>query len=227
VSGARYLCLSALRTRAPVLGLVALAFAVVGTYLDPRAQPGSTWALTALLGGALAAWITGATLASEPGPQADIAAAALGGRLARLRLDALLVAGVAVLITVVFVVYPLVLVAAGRDVFEPHAGAAEVLAALLAHLACGLAGGALGVAFSPPRVRRRATAALATLAALLALIIISAPLGDLGGPVAIATALSDAPSHHLTARELWSLLSTLVLLALSALAIRAWTARSG
>jgi hypothetical protein len=223
----RYLLLTASRTRAPVVGLVALAFAVLGIFADTRMEVGSTWGLTALLGGALCAWIAGAVLAAETDAQADMAAVALGGRTARLRLDARLVVAVAVLVAVCFVACPLLLTAAGRAVFARTPGVGDVLAAALAHLACGAVGGLLGVAFAPPRVRRRAVAVLATLAAILVLIALSIPLGPLGGPVAVAAALTDAPANRVTGDDLVALAGCVVLVAVGGAAVRTWTRRAG
>lgn len=221
----RYLVVTVLRTRAPVVGLVALAFAVFGIFADQRAEIGSTWALTALLTSALCAWIAGAILAGETDAQADMAAVALGGRIGRLRLDARLVAALAALVSACFIVWPLILTAFGRREFDhtPHVG--DVVAALLAHLACGTVGGVIGVAFAPPRVRRRAVAVLATLATILGLIVVSVPLDVLGGPVAFAAALSDAPAGRLTGDDLTALASCVVLVALGWAAVRAWTLR--
>src|SRR4051812_34587742 len=141
----------------------------------------------------LAAWMAGAVLAGEPEPQAEMASAALGGRRERTALDALLVAAAATGVTVVFLAYPLALVALGvpRE-FTPPVSGADVAAGVLAHLCCAALGGTIGVLYAPPRIARRATAIAAVLGTLLALVAVEAVLGPVGGPVAVAQALSDA-----------------------------------
>lgn len=189
-----YLLLTAGRTRAPLPALAATLFVLLGVFADRPNEVGATWGLTALTCSALAAWLVGAVLDGKPQPQADMTNAALGGRSARDRLDLLLVAAVAAGMTVAYVACPLVfgLMLTDPPVFEPPMQPGDILAAALAHLSCGALGGAIAVLFAALRVGRRATRIAAVLTTLLGLVAISAPpLRGLGGPVAVASALTD------------------------------------
>jgi hypothetical protein len=97
------------------------------------------------------------------------------------------------------------------DVFVPPPHAVDVFVAALTHLCCALAGGSLAVLFAQPRPARRASAAAAVMASLLAIVAVSRPLGALGGPAAVAGALTDARPHTITTRELIACTSCLVL----------------
>ncbi len=188
----RYLTLVAARARTPLAPLLLLLFALVGTFAGARNEVGSTWALTALIGCGISAWLVGAVLAGEPPAQADIATVALGGRRGRMRLELVAVVGVAVGVAVAFVAYPLLLGLFRDAVFVRPVQAGDVVAAFAGQLSCALLGGAVGLLFAPPRVQRRATAFAATTTALVALVAIASPLGDVGGPVAVAHALDGA-----------------------------------
>jgi hypothetical protein len=186
----RYVALTAARTRAPLVPAAVTLFAVIGVFAQTRNPPGATWGLTSVLTCALAAWLTGAVLAGEPAPQAEMAGAALGGRRGRAALERRLVGAAALAVGLTFVAYPLLLVALRVEAFAPHATVADLPPALFAQLCGGVLGASVGVLFAPPRVTRRATAAAATGAALLAL----AALGHVLGPVAMARALTDDPA---------------------------------
>jgi hypothetical protein len=209
---ARYVAMLALRTRAPLAPLTATILAAIGVYAYPRSGVGETWGLTALMACALSAWLVGALLAAEPVPQAEMATVALGGRRGRTGLDATLVVLVAAAQAAWLVSYPLVARRLGyTDVFVPPPHAVDVFVAALAHLCCALAGGSLAVLFAPPRLARRASAAAAVMASLLAIVAVSRPLGALGGPAAVAGALTDARLHTITTRELIACASCLLL----------------
>jgi hypothetical protein len=220
----RYLALSATRTRAVLPPLAATLFAVLGVYAYRENEPRATFAVTALMACGLAAWAVGAVLAGEPEPQAEMASVALGGRGERTGLEAVLVGTAAVCVTVAFLAYPLALVALGVPrVFRPGVGAADVAAGGLAHLCCAALGGAIGVLYAPPRLTRRATAIAAVVGTLLALIAVASVLGPVGGPVAVAEALSDGRDGTL----LVACLSCLVLAAGAVAAADRWARRSG
>lgn len=224
----RYLTVSAARTRAALPPLAATLFAVIGTYAYRGNEPGATFAVTALMACGLAAWTVGAVLSGEPEPQADMAAAALGGRRARTRVDVVLVAAVAAGETVAFLAYPLGLIALGvPDVFSPALHRGDVAAGAIAHLCCAAAGGAVGVLFATPRLTRRATAVAAVLAALLALVAVSRPLGPVGGPAAVAQALGDARGGAVDGAEVVAALSCVALAAALLAAADWWARRSG
>jgi hypothetical protein len=224
----RYVLLGAARTRTPLAPLAASIFAVIGVFAYRQNEVGQTWGLTAVLSCGLAAWLVGAVLAGEPPAQADMATVALGGRRARAMLELVPIGLAALWLTVAFLAYPLLTSPLGRPpMFEPSALPVDVAAATLAHLCCAILGGAVGVLFSPPRLTRRATAVAAVMAALLALVAISAPLGRAGGPVAVARALTDAPRGTVDGAELVACLSCLALAALTLTAASRWARRSG
>ncbi|WCB93165.1 hypothetical protein DSM104299_01871 [Baekduia alba] len=225
MSTVRYLFVSAARTRAPLIPLAACVFTVVGTYAGPRNEVGGAYGLTAAFAAALSAWLVGAILAVEPAAQADIATVAMGGRRGRERADALLIVAVAIALTVLFVGYPLVLGSVVEHVFDRTPHAADLAGAVLAHLAAAAFGGAVGVAFAPPRVTRRATAAAATLGALLLLLAVGPSLGVFGGPVAAAQRLSEEPPRRLGGDELAATALCLLLTAAILAATNAYTRR--
>jgi hypothetical protein len=181
----RYLLLTAGRTRTPLAPLAVTLLMLIGTYAYARNEPGATFGLTALACTALAAWLVGAVLAGEPGPQGDMATTALGGRRT---LDLLLVALVALALTVLFIGFPLALrQLAVPNLFEPAARPGDVAGAVLAHLCCSALGGALGVLGGPAAVAQTLSdAAAGTVdgaeldAALSCLALAAASLGAAG-----------------------------------------------
>ena len=216
----RYAGTLAARTRAPLAAAAAALFLLVGTYLEKRNEVGATYGLSALLCCGLAAWLVAALLATEPAPQADMAAVALGGRGGRARLDAAVVGAVAAGLTVAFVAYPLVLGLFTDAVFDaPGPRIGDVAAAVLAHASCALLGGALGLLFSPPRIARRATSVALVLVALLTL----AAAGVAAGPVAVADAMHDDAAGALVVQ----CLGCLALAAVAVVAAWRWAARAG
>jgi hypothetical protein len=220
----RYLALTAARTRTVLPPLAATIFVVVGTYAYRRNEAGAAFAGTALIASFLAAWFAGAILAGEPESQAEMATTATGGRGGRTVIEVALVAAVAVGLTVVCLSYPLALVAVGvPKEFDPPLQAGDIVAAAIGHLCCGMAGGAIGVLFAPPRLTRRATAIAAVLATLLVLV----PLGSLGGPAAVGDALSAAPAGSVGGRVVVASLSCLVLAAGALATADRWARRSG
>ena len=131
-------------------------------------------------------------------------------------------------LTVVFVAYPLGLVAVGvGNEFDPAVKGGRCRRRGLGHLSCAALGGAVGVLFAPPRLTRRATAIAAVIAALLALVAVSAALGPVGGPVAFAQAETDAPAGSVTGAVLAACASCLVLAGALVGGATRWAARSG
>jgi hypothetical protein len=224
----RYLALTAGRTRAALPPLAASLFLVIGVYAYRDNDPGSSFAVTALMACGLAAWAVGAVLAGEPDAQSDMATTALGGRGARAGLEIMLVVAVATGLTVVFLAYPLGLVAVGvANEFDPAVKAGDVVAGALGHLSCAALGGAIGVLFAPPRLTRRATAIASVIAALLALVAMSAAFGPVGGPVAFAQAETDAAAGTVSGAVLVASASCLVLAGALVAGATRWAARSG
>jgi hypothetical protein len=226
----RYLALTAARTRAALPPLAATLFAAIGVYAYPENEPRATFAVTALMACGLSAWAVGAVLAGEPEPQAEMASVALGGRSERTGLEVMFVGAVSAGVTIVFLAYPLALVALGvPKVFSPPVQGDDIAAGVIAHLCCAALGGTVGVLYAPPRLTRRATAIAAVLATLLALIAAASVLGPVGGPVAVASALSDAGarSSALDGAVVVGCLSCLVLAAGAVAAADRWARRTG
>ena len=112
--------------------------------------------------------------------------------------------------------------------FKPSVQGDDVAAGFLAHLCCAALGGTVGVLYAPPRLTRRATAIAAVLATLLALVAVARLLGPVGGPVAVARALSDdAHGSALHGGVLVACLSCLVLAGGAVAAADRWARRSG
>lgn len=220
---ARYLMLVATRTRAPLPALAATLFLVIGVFWYRRNEVGGSWGLTALLSCGLAAWLAGAVLAGEPPAQADMATAALGGRRRRLLPELLLAVAAAALLALAFIGYPLVLTAFVDDEFDRAVQSGDVAAAVLAHLSCGVLGGAIAVLFSPPRLARRASAIAAVLAVLVGL----AAIGGAAGPVAVARALTDAAPGTVGAATLAACAGCLALAAAALAVATRWAQRTG
>ena len=224
----RYVLLIAARGRAPLAPLAASIFSVLGVFAYRENEVGQTWALTALLSCALAVWLVGAVLASEPAAQADMATVAIGGRGSRAAMELIPIGVAAGGLTVGFLALPLLTSPlVDPPMFKPPARPGDVAAAAVAHVCCAILGGAIAVLFSPPRLTRRPTAVAAAMSALLALVAISAPLGVVGGPVAVAHALTDAPPGNVDGPELAACLSCLALSALLLAGAYVWARRSG
>jgi hypothetical protein len=218
-AGLRYLGSTAVRARTPLVPLAAIVFALIGVYAYRRSEPGEAFALTSVLACGLAAWLVAAVLDGEPRAQAEMAVAALGGRTQRTRIDVTLVVAVALLVSVAFVAYPLVLGLAVPDVFVPDVRGGDVAAAAVAHGAATLLGGALALLCSPPRVQRRATTAALVACALLVL----AAVGGVAGPVAVAAAVDDGDPGGLVVGAL----GCVVAAAVAVVVADRWAARVG
>jgi hypothetical protein len=219
VSGARHLLLLAARTRTPLPAMAATVLAVIGVYAYRPNDVAPTLALTAVLTCGLVVWLVAAVVAGEPRAQAEMATSAIGGPDARLALEVVLVGSLTVVVTLVFLSYPLTLDAVSGGVYDRPVRAMDVLGGGAAHLACGALGGAVAVLFTAPRVERRASGAAAIAAALLALV----PLGAVAGPLAVARTLSDSGGER-DGAVLVALASCLALAALLVAVARAWTA---
>ncbi len=217
---ARYVLLSAARSRTPLAPLAASLFAVIGVYAYRENEVGSTFGLTAVLSCGLAAWLVGAVLTGEPPAQAEMATVALGGRRGRLGVDAAAVLIAATWLTVIFLAYPLATSPLGpTPMFKPAPVPMDLVAAALAHAACAILGGAIGVLFAPPRLQRPATSVAATGTALIALAAAQV------GPIAVARGLSDAPAGTITGAELLGEATCLALAALALAAAVGWARR--
>jgi hypothetical protein len=225
---ARYLGLLAIRTRAPMIAVAMSFFAVVGVFADRLNEVGASWGLTACLSCGLAAWIVGAVLDAEPPAQYEIATTAVGGTAKRSIMDSWLIGMTSVLLTVMFVGYPLVLYGLGRaDLFLRAPLTGDVVGAVIAHLSCAALGGTVGALLARPRTRSRAIATTATLAALLVLVATSKALGPIGGPLAVARALTDAHPGTITGPEVIASGSCVVLALLFSAIAPAWASRAG
>jgi hypothetical protein len=206
-------------SRAALAPVAAYLFVLVGVYAYDDSEVRPSLAFTALVLAAVASWLALAVAHAEPEPQRQAALVARGspGRLVAGRAAALaLVAGA---LAVVDVAAPALL---GR--FAPAPTAGELAAALLAHVAAGALGAALGLLVAPPQVGRRATA----FAVLVAYAVASVPLLDLLGPLAPLPWLAQRvgaervePVGHVLAPALLALvLVPLLVLATARLAAR-------
>ena len=186
---ARYLMLVATRTRAPLPALAATLFLVIGVFWYRRNEVGADVGpdrAPELRARGLAGRRGAGRRAARPGGHGD--GGARRPAPARLLPELLLAVAAAALLALAFIGYPLVLIAFVDDEFDRAVQSGDVVAAVLAHLSCGVLGGAIAVLFSPPRLARRASAIAAVLAALVGL----AAIGGAAGPVAVARALNDA-----------------------------------
>jgi hypothetical protein len=217
---ARYVMLSAARTRTPLAPLAISLFAVIGIYAYRQNEVGATFGLTAVICCALAAWLVGAVLTGEPGAQADMAVVALGGRRGRLTVDIAAILVAALFLTVLFIAYPLATDPLGSTpMFKPDPLPGDIASAALAHLACSILGGAIGVLFAPPRLQRPATSVAATGIALIAL------AASKVGPIAVARGLNDAPRGTITGAEIVGEITCLALAAVVLAAGVRWARR--
>jgi hypothetical protein len=186
VRSARVRLIVALNGRRPLLPICALLLPVLGVYAYAPNDVGGSYAVTSLLGFALAAWRVAAVERELPEPAEAMLTVAAGGFAAAWRGRLVVVAVVALVVSATFLAYPLVLRA-----FHPGAKVGDVLVAGLLHVAATAAGGTLALALARPV--RPATAFAVTVAALLATIALEGPLGPLAGPGGGAQAYADAP----------------------------------
>jgi hypothetical protein len=176
---------AAVSGRRPLVPLAAIAFTTIGVFADPRNDVGGSWAVTSVLGFALAAWLVTAVERGVPEPADAMLTVAAGGPGAAARARMALVGFAAALVSAAFIAYPLAI-----GYFEPGARLGDVAAAALLHLASACAGGALALLVAPPA--RLATAFAVILAAVMATVALSGPLGPVAGPGGAAKAFSDA-----------------------------------
>lgn len=192
--------LSGRRLLAP---LTLVLFAVLGVYAYRPNDVQGSFAVTAVLAALFCAWLVTATEREVPASADAMLTVATGGAARAWRGRLLLVALFAVAISVVFLVWP-----TETDAFDRTPGPVDLVNATLAHLACGAIGGCLGLVFAPPA--RAATALAGTLGAVLASVGVGSTLGPLGGPGAVAAALSQTADDHLSAALLLASAVTLV-----------------
>lgn len=225
-AGLRYQLSVALRARAPLFPLIATAFVVIGVFADGYNLVGDTWGLTGIFAAGLACWLTLAILTSEPPTQAEMATVARGGHLPRLGAQLLLVAVEAAALAITFVAYPMLLDhIVSRPVFIRRVEGGDVLAALATNFTGAALGGAIGLLCAPPRIRRPPVSAGTALGLLLTMIPVSVALGDFGGPVAAARAMTRARAGHVPLDEPAAWLSTLALAAIVVAVCRRRTVR--
>lgn len=182
------LVVSSRRVLAPVTLLI---FAVVGVYLyRPNPVQGS-FAITAVMTAFFCAWLV-AALEREVTPAAGaILAVRAGGAIAAWRGRLVVVSIFALGITVFCLAWPTATAA-----FDRSPGVGDLLAAGLAHFACGAAGGALALVLGPPL--RVATAFATVLVVLIGSIAVARPLEVVAGPGGVARALSNTPNGRVS-----------------------------
>jgi len=210
----RYAALLMVRSRLGLAPLAALLVVLLGVFAYRPNDVGPTWALTALVSTPLVGWTVSLVARAEPPAARDIARAALGTPWRRAAAAGAVALAVASAVTAAMLLHPLALGAFDRPV-----RAADLAAAALAHLSCGLFGAALGLLASPPVCERAGNGAAVLLGALLAAVAVSQEVAWLGGPAAVSAALVAAAPGTLPAQLLarcaatWALTGAVVVLA--------------
>ena len=166
---------------------------MIGVYAyRPNPVQGS-FAVTAVLSPLFCAWLV-AAVEREVGPSAGaILTVAAGGAERAWRGRLALIAIVSAAVTVVFLVWP-----TATGAFDRNPGAGDLIAAGVAHLACGAFGGALALVVAAPV--RTATAFAAVLMTIIGSIALAHPLGAIAGPGAVARALDASPVDAVSGR---------------------------
>jgi hypothetical protein len=186
-----FLALAGRRVLAPASFLL---FAVVGVFVDPRNSVQGSWAVTAVLSCAFCAWLVVA-VERDVGPSAEaMLTVRIGGARHAWRGRLMLVALLAGIVTLAFMLWPTV-----TSAFNRTPGAADVGAGALSNLASAAVGGALALLLASPV--RPAAAFAVVVSALVASLALAGPLGPLAGPGGVATALGNAPNDRLTTGE--------------------------
>jgi hypothetical protein len=184
------LALSSRRVLAP---LALLIFAVIGVYAyRPNPVQGS-FATTAMLTAFFCAWLVAAVEREVTPAAAAILTVLAGGAAAGWRGRLALVGLFTVAVTVVFLIFP-----TATGAFNRSPGVGDLLAATVAHLACGAVGGTLALLLCPPL--RVATAFAVIVAVLIGSIAIARPLEVVAGPGGVSRALSSAPNDAVPGR---------------------------
>jgi hypothetical protein len=183
------LALSGRRVLAPA---TVLLFAVIGVYAYRPNGVQESFAVTALLSALFCPWLV-AAVEREVGPTAAaVLTVVAGGAVPGWRGRLVLVGIVTTAVTLVFLVWP-----TATDVFDRSPGTVDLLAALLAHVACGAFGGTLALLFAAPV---RVASAFGAILGVIVLSIASAtPVGALAGPGGIANAIGSSPPNTITA----------------------------
>ncbi|MEH3054903.1 MAG: hypothetical protein PGN13_13035 [Patulibacter minatonensis] len=175
----------ALRSRALLAPATAAIFLLAGAFFPGPTDPHESWALSAMVACALGAWFTFVVERAIP-PQADAMLSASGGSARqRWRARTVLVGEIAAAICAVYLMVPDAL-----GVFHGRAGAAELVLAGAAHLACAAFGGALALTLARPI---RGGTAFGVVVATLCLSAGAAKLvGPFAGPGGISRAVAAA-----------------------------------
>jgi hypothetical protein len=178
----RYWLLIAVRSRALLAPVLAVAFVLAGVYAYKPNEAPETWALTALLACPLGAWLLAGAAHAEPAAAHEMRVAALGGRHRALRAELRAVEVIMIGLAALLVAYPLAIGA-----FTPAAGVEIVAFAAFAHALCAGLGGVLGLLAGTLTPGGAAVLVIATFLVSLAA---EPALGPVAGPAGVADALA-------------------------------------
>ncbi len=199
------------RTRTALAPVVAFAFVLLGVYAYRPNDVGPTYAVTAIVLCPVAAWLAAAAAFAEPPSHQQMAIAAAGGPGRALRGRVLALAIAVGALGAIDVCFPAIF-----GLFKPRPVAADLVAAVLAHGACGALGVGLGLLAVPPAARRPPAAFLL----VVGYAIVAVPLYDLA-PVLSPAAWLAATLTNAAPRALHGavVVATLAALAQAAIAL--------
>jgi hypothetical protein len=182
------LVLSGRRLLAPT---TLVLFGVIGVYVyRPNPVQGS-FAVTTLLSALSCAWLVAAVEREVSPTAAAILAVRAGGAVRGWRGRLVLVGVFAVAVAILSLAWP-----TATGAFDRSPGVGDLVAAAIAHLACGAVGGTLALLLGPPM--RVATAFATILAVIIGSIALTGALGIFAGPGGVAHALSQTPRNAIS-----------------------------
>lgn len=178
------LALSGRRLVPPVALLV---FMVIGVYAQRQNPVLASFALTTVVDCVICALLVSAVERETAGTATELLTVASGGGLSAWRGRLTITITAAVLVTSFVIAWPLV-----TGAFARPPKAADLLAAVLAHVACGLFGGTLALVLGTPT--RSAVAFVITLLGICGSIPLGAVLGVFAGPGGVDQTLRSTSS---------------------------------
>lgn len=199
----------------PTAGL--LLFAVIGVYAQRQNPVLGSFAVTAIVTALICALFVVAVERESAGTATELLTAANGGAAVAWRGRLILVGVVTCPVTIFCLAWP-----TATGAFTQPPGAGDLLAAALAHVACGLFGGALALVLSAPT--RGAVAFVAILVLIVGSVPLATAFGAVAGPGGIARALNHTAPNTLSPSLLAALGITLLEASLLACAAK-WLAR--
>jgi hypothetical protein len=203
-------------SRRVLVPIALLIFAIVGVYAYRRNPVQGSFAVTGTIAAFFCAWLVAAVERELTPAATAILTVRAGGATAAWRGRIALVGFFAVVVTILCLLFP-----TATGAFDRSPGAGDLIAAALAHLACGAFGGAL-VLLGPPL--RNATTFTIILAVLIASIAADRALGVASGPGGVAQALSNTPDNVVSSQVVAACAAALAEAGLLAYGAR-WQAR--